>query len=589
MLDVHSCQDAPGRIRNGSARMLLRTLNTLLATALLTLVLAGAADAGSYDVTSCGAAPGAVNNAWQNMGSNSATMATSQDCYAGVSGDAGPNVNFVRGISAATVLDGGTPAAGATAYWRISAPAGAAITRIRYHRYAGELDNEDFGQFLRNGAGASVDSACNIVHPAFWCAIGAPNLSSGAYADITTNTSHLDFGVTCGASVACSPSGALHKTWASIYGSTVTITESTAPTLAVDTAHGAWAGSSWLKGAQEVRVGSASDTTGIKRLRLLVDGQEVARNDRTCDYTYTVPCSSATNAVLSFNASNLAEGEHALTVEATDAANNVTTSPTKTIRVDATAPAAPQATSSEATITTGSTWSVNLTHGVQAGAAIDAVRYRVCLDGACGAPQTASSLTEIAGIASQAGVLSVRVWAADASGNEDEAQYATVEFAVTAPVPPSTPPTSPTPTPVPTAPVAPTTPTGISTTPRQPSVTPTQPTKTTSSNDDADADDDSVALDSPRLRVKRMSRRGRTLTISGSVDGYFSGSAATMTLKVAGKTYRLKRTLSGSSWRLRIRLPGKARLRGSIRVTVSTPKGDGYAAGRSSRTLRLRR
>lgn len=577
--------------------MSLRYFTPSLLLTLASLALPSLAFAGSYDVTACQDSPTqSVNNSWQNMGASSAALSTSQSCSAGMTFDAGPNVTSVSGISAnQTLQSGSNPAAGSEAYWRFTAPSTASITRIRYARYAGKLDSDYFAQFLRTNTGAVIDGACSIIHPAFWCrvgydgTIGNPAASNVSKADISVpNASRIEFGVRCNAPAgSCGGSGTLAGTWASIYASTVTITENTAPTLSVDTSFGAWGDAAWLKGTQQVRVASATDATGIKALRLLVDGQQVAVDNRTCDFTYTVPCAAASGVTLSFDASQLAEGQHTMTVQAVDAANNVTTSAAKIITVDDAAPSTPSvASQSSANPATGSTWSINVAHPSTNGSDIAALRYRICHNGSCGGPQNAATTTSLSGIFAQAGTYEIRTWAVDAAGNENENIALSLNFSVadqgaqpTSPAPPTGPPALPT---SPRAPAG----NSSSTTVRPPAGSRSSTATVSITNNEADSDESSSS--SAELKFKRLTRKGRTLTLQGSIADYLDDTTATITVKVGSKKLRFKRKLSGGRFVVRLKVASSTRLRGRVVVTITTPKIDDYAAARVSRTLRLR-
>jgi hypothetical protein len=561
--------------------MIARTL-TPLALVLTALALPAAAQAGSYDVLSCLDSPtGAANNAWQNIGAGPGLL-TSQSCAPNMTFDPGANVASVSGISAAVIITG-TPTAGSEAYWRLTAPTGAAITQIAYRRYTGKVDLETYEPFLRTNTGQVLDGNCAITAPLdYWCAVGStassgtPLASSVTRATIAVpSASRLEFGVRCGAQNAC-PGGALfHKAWASIYASTVTITENAAPTLTADPAVGAWAASGWLSGQQTVRAATATDTVGIKQLRLLIDGQQLATSPRTCDYTFVVPCSAASGATIAFDADQISEGPHTLALQATDAANNTTTV-TKQILVDAAAPTAPQITAGQAqTVTTGQPWSVSVSTDPGAGSPIAALRYRICTAGQCGAVQTAADTNRIDGTLTQPGTYEVRAWAVDAAGNESEAGATTAtvwvqnagETTTTTPVVVSpTPTTSPSPSTSPTAKPATTT------------SRPLTPTTTDTTQDDS-------ARERTTLRVRSLRVRGRIATVRVRSNATIE---ATVRVTVAGRTVRRAVVLDEGTTTLRIRLRRKASRGSKVTARVNFAGDESLRAASASRTTRIR-
>ena len=128
--------------------------------------------------------------------------------------------------------------------------------------------------------------------------------------------------------------------------SVVTIRDDTAPGL--DTG-GSLLETGWRRGDAEVAF-SATDNTGIRDVRLLIDGQERSRVDLHCDYTFTRPCADAPNRRLGLGSAPLADGERQLQLIATDASGNPTTV-TRTVSNDAHGPETTLTRASGKTIT----------------------------------------------------------------------------------------------------------------------------------------------------------------------------------------------------------------------------------------------
>lgn len=555
--------------------MLTRALISLSLIALL--ILPASAQAGSFEVLSCLDSPtGTVNNAWQNMGASSPALFTSQHCAPNMTFDPGPNVSSVSGLSAAVTINADPPA-GSEAFWRLTAPPGAQITQIAYRRYTGKVDMEHHQPFLRTNTGQVIDGACTITMPlGYWCHVGDHRTSGSNLSLPTTratigglSASRLEFGVRCAAVNVCLGGALLHTSWASIYASKVTITENTVPSLSVDASHGAWAAQGWLKGSQEVRVAGATDTVGIKRLRVLVDGQVVATDNRSCDYTYTVPCSSAGPVTIPVDLSSVPEGQRTLTVQATDAAEN-TTQQSTTISVDATPPAAPQvAASSPQSMAAGQTWSLDLTHPATSGSPVTALRYRVCHNGACSAVQHAASATQLSGVFTEPGSYEVRAWAVDAAGNADENTAVTQSFWVLA----SSAPQGGTATP-------PAPPTAVAPRPAAPATTTSRPAPAPP----ATAAPSRAKRVRPSIKILSARRSGRAVIVRVRAS---AAVQANFTLAASGRDYDRSLDLRSGVSTIRVALKGPARKGQKVTAWLDVPGSDEYFAAQDKRTLAL--
>ena len=90
-----------------------------------------------------------------------------------------------------------------------------------------------------------------------------------------------------------------------------------------------------VRRTNEIFTAAATDSAGVRSLRVLVDG--VARVDERydCDYRLAAPCAGA--ALARLRPRRRADGRHTVTTIAEDAASNVTRTE-RTIDVDGTAP-----------------------------------------------------------------------------------------------------------------------------------------------------------------------------------------------------------------------------------------------------------
>jgi hypothetical protein len=80
---------------------------------------------------------------------------------------------------------------------------------------------------------------------------------------------------------------------------------------------------------------SATDSAGVRSLRVLVDNVERVAERRTCDYRLTVPC--PTSASTPFDLVGILDGRHTITTIAEDAASNITRIE-RTVDLDGTPP-----------------------------------------------------------------------------------------------------------------------------------------------------------------------------------------------------------------------------------------------------------
>src|SRR4051794_25255426 len=84
--------------------------------------------AGEYDVVACDAAPSGQNHSWSPINPAPSQVSTFASCPSG--GD-------FSGLVARTVLGVQGPDTGTTAAWRIAAPTGLRISRVRLVRWLG--------------------------------------------------------------------------------------------------------------------------------------------------------------------------------------------------------------------------------------------------------------------------------------------------------------------------------------------------------------------------------------------------------------------------------------------------------------------
>jgi hypothetical protein len=395
---------------------------------LLTPAWTAGAQAGTYHVVACDDAPNTANHSWSATNTAPSKLEMSDACF---------RSDIDGGLYARDVLDVSNAAPQSYAEWTFTAPPGTAIASVAYSRWLYKEDDDDWQPALRAN-GAIVDS-CSIVYPAIECNAGGQG-GQRTTATTPSTTGSLAFGVTCNAptgSTCVNGAAGLHDAIAVLYGATVTLTDTTAPS--VSNLGGNLLAGGYVTGSRLASF-DASDNVGIRTGRLYVDGSVRASSTYDCDFTYAIPCSNKSGAQLSIDTSTLSDGTHTVRVAAVDPAANETKSASQTVLVDNGPPAAP----SNLAIEGGNDWrssnsfSVTWTNPTDAGSPIAAARYRLCApDGStCQAPQrvAASNIARLDGIAVPSqGEWLLRVWLEDAAGNVDSTRLSSTTLRFGAP------------------------------------------------------------------------------------------------------------------------------------------------------------
>jgi hypothetical protein len=325
----------------------VRTLTIALSVlALLALAPAPArAAAGTYDVTTCATTgPGGVNNAWKEgvvgrvdfqppLPADDATYDFSDNCaLAGV---------VLRSGASQAVGDWGTDQT-----MDFTAPAGTQITRLVLWRESHVQQTNSGGRWSlvsRSGDGAALGGPFGpdqcVPGEGFFpnpCDKGASGFGESTISRYDLATDRLQLGLSCGTPsgsgiAGCDTGGtASPLAYFRIKASVVTIRDDIAPSI---TAAGSLLDPGWRRGDADVTY-DATDSTGIRRAVLLLDGQERGRDELACDYTFPAPCANATGRRLTLGDAPLADGFHQVQILAEDAAGNPA-SITRTVTIDA--------------------------------------------------------------------------------------------------------------------------------------------------------------------------------------------------------------------------------------------------------------
>lgn len=210
--------------------------------------------------------------------------------------------------------------------------------------------------------------------------IGCPGLTcslgSAGFVDFQTyNSGAVVIHVVCLAGGGC-PGNALYGQ-AILNSSAITLSDGSPPTYAL--AGGSLLSGGWKTGPQTLTI-EASDNSGIREVRALVDGARVASVVRACDYAQKVPCSNGQTS-LQVALGGLADGAHTVSAEALDASGGPSLpSGSSTFYVDNTPPAAPL----EAQVSSGAGWraddevSIAWRNPPQTAAPIAGAVWRIC-------------------------------------------------------------------------------------------------------------------------------------------------------------------------------------------------------------------
>jgi hypothetical protein len=333
----------------------------------LVAVAAGQASAGTYVVVSC-QAPGADgrNNAWTQhidaypgVEPQPTAYAVTQECRPG---GRGLYVESTGGADARFLT---------SAYFKFAAPAGARIVQLKVTRSGDKqrLSNDAIGDgwtVSANGDGNVVvggvfGETCSIPNGAPSCSL--PGTTPAPY---PLNTSQITYGIACTRADSVNPyncpvaASGVPAARLGVRATEVTLSDDSNPTMS---AAGPLLGDGWVPATATAAV-TASDNTGIRAVRVLVDGAERTVASGSCDFTKPVPCADVSGAQVGLGSDDLADGVHTVSVIAEDAAANPARVD-KQVRIDFHAPqvvvALPRGGRVRATATDGASGLAGLT------------------------------------------------------------------------------------------------------------------------------------------------------------------------------------------------------------------------------------
>jgi len=399
-----------------------------------------ASASGIYEVSACNNAPEAVNNSW-----SWSTTDTSQPShyaehitcpYRSPEGTGG-KVDQEGGLSTTDALGLASGAPPATsAGWTFTAPSGTTIAGITYERYLGHLfdSNNYWSPALRaDGVIVPGETCTDSIANSEMCFIGGPPDQGGEPGVVTGLSAHeLSFGIVCQApsGQTCVTGATEHPVWAAMYGTTVTISDPTPPTLSAPSgalwAPGAYGG--FHKGTEAVTISAQDVGGGVQSITLAADGHAVATYSAACNFTFPQPCPLSTGPqTLTLATSSLTDGTHTLALVATDAAGNQSSVASEQVAIDNNPPPPPTGLAASATQPGGSTFTTTWNEPGGQVAPITEATYQVCPAtgaGSCGPATAAPPNGPVAVTVPGPGSWNIAVWLTNAAGNSSSANAA---------------------------------------------------------------------------------------------------------------------------------------------------------------------
>jgi hypothetical protein len=399
------------------ARLSTSVAGVCILSVVLTLLLSGSvAQAGTYDVVACYGGP---DNSWTHFADPGMTAYDECPHQPG---------QTISGIIARATVGSGAVGYLQGAYQVFSAPPGASLAGMSFtvspYRWESFWStgivayNGDFNSGSLPWGCYPYQNSCGIYPGSFFRP--AP-ISLAGYTQVRIEAR-------CGNSGGCSiaSTGRAPYTHASISIGDVVVTVQDFSSPAVSVTGGGLTSGRWLKGTQDVSF-YAEDNVGIRETRVRIDGLELARRGRGCDYSLRVPCPQGGDAHSVDTAAVGGDGAHTLTLEAVDTAGNSGYAH-RTILLDNTPPTQPEGLAVQG----GEGW-----HGHngfdlswrppagEGGSPIVGAAYEVCpIDNReCQIGRVEGrDVTSIANVrVPRTGEYTARVWLRDEAGNESKA------------------------------------------------------------------------------------------------------------------------------------------------------------------------
>lgn len=307
---------------------LLRRAPALLASAIALLAAAPAAQAGTFDVLSCGASDTRRADAWKSF--SAAAINRSDRC---VSQAAGATGTFDRtaalAMSSAVPVEDPLQAVGRAGGLKFEAPRDATITKIDYIR---RIAVAGTGWKVRLAGTQGDLETCAPPITGGLCADGTTSASGSFSTALPGGTTSIDVAGVCAAvDGPCKHEAGVDPTWGvAITAARVTIREETAPVVDRPTTSVGYGGPDQIFPDGTITI-HGTDALGLRSLELLDGDTVIRRINGTCVDWSTRPCAEDSAGIgLSLTASatelGLEFGPHRLRARAVDGAGNVATS-----------------------------------------------------------------------------------------------------------------------------------------------------------------------------------------------------------------------------------------------------------------------
>jgi len=329
----------------------------------------------------------------------------------------------LRGLLTGNVVRSGRVARGARSVLILNAPPGTAIVRYRWSGHAQRRDCRYALQIYAEGPGGAVPiknvpanrrcpkpkraQAAGWPRPRTYEVGGASRIVQRV---ICTGRRERRF---------CSTRG---LNYIRTFTAQATVVDNSPPAVGI-IADNPFTSGEWVRGQQTVAY-DASDNAGVRQVQAMIDGVELDKESRPCNYAQRVPCASGPGHIRVGTGQVHREGTQQLNLVAEDAAGNRAMAST-TVRIDNTPPGAvPVGVDGGEGWRNSNAFDLGWSNPPEGDRApIAAAHYRVCRAGTndCQTDsRSAAGIAQVGGLAvPEAGEWDVRVWRGDAAGNAE--------------------------------------------------------------------------------------------------------------------------------------------------------------------------
>lgn len=322
----------------------------VLVLSVLSLLAVPAARAGTYDVVACNAPGAEARNASWTLEPYNALGRPAPDASA-FAVITGPDVcDPTSGIGFTTLTERRVLKLGDGAAWTFRAPTGTTVKRMQLWRNSATRvsgssapENGWWTMFLRAGDGPAGkvvfgNETCpgNVPGADGYCRRGGAGFSPATLVAYDVGEPVVSLALECSgatpATLCATGTGAAGGNHGGLQmqGAVMTIDDPVAPVVSAALPDAGY-------GRQSTPlVLDASDSSGIRAVKVLVDGVERVGERYECDFRKPSPC--PVTAARAFDLTGVADGRHAITLLAEDAASNITRIE-RVVELDGTAPA----------------------------------------------------------------------------------------------------------------------------------------------------------------------------------------------------------------------------------------------------------